>query len=182
MWLIPLKKSLIKIIKIIGIIFTVLYPFIVFFALKKQVAVRIFALLLLAVGGWNFVQNKNKYMFGCVLLLCGCIAFFNQDIFVKLYPVLMNFAMCAIFALSLSRTPLIEQFAKRMGYTLNDKKQLYARHATIAWAIFMGIIGIFSLITVFLSDEIWVLYNGLISYILIALMFGIEFVIRKRCE
>jgi uncharacterized membrane protein len=35
-------------------------------------------------------------------------------------------------------------------------------------------------VTVFLSDEVWVLFNGLISYVLIAIMIGVEFIIRKR--
>ena len=37
-----------------------------------------------------------------------------------------------------------------------------------------------SCITVFLSTEIWALFNGLISYILIGLMFVAEFIVRRK--
>lgn len=85
-----------------------------------------------------------------------------------------------MFALSLRNTPLIEKFAKKMGYTINTKQREYTRRATIAWSIFMFCLTIVSFITVFLSDEIWVMFNGLISYILIAMMMCIEFIIRKK--
>ena len=109
------------------------------------------------------------------------LCFFNQEIFLKLYPVLMNASVCAIFALSLRKTPLITQFAQKMRKEPLDEKTLtYTKDATMAWAIFMLINTILSLITVFLSNEIWVLFNGLISYVLIAIMMGVEFIVRKK--
>ena len=176
----PLKKSLITIIKIIGIGFTILYPFVVFLALKKHMAVRFFALLLLVAAGISFVRNKNIWIFLCVLLSGAGVIIFNDTIFLKLYPVLMNTSVCLMFALSMRDVPLIEQFAKKMGYNLDAKQQEYTRRATCAWAIFMFLLSVISLTTVFLSNEIWVMFNGLISYILIAIMIGAEFLVRKR--
>ena len=43
-----------------------------------------------------------------------------------------------------------------------------------------GALAVISCVTIFLSDEIWVLFNGLISYILIAIMMGIELLVRKK--
>ena len=116
----------------------------------------------------------------CILLLGAGLIIFNDNIFLKLYPVLMNSGICLMFALSLRGIPLVERFAKKMGYILDAKQKEYARCATFAWAVFMFCMTIVSFITVFLSDEIWVMFNGLISYILIAIMIGIEFIVRKR--
>lgn len=175
-----LKKSLTKIIKILGIVFAISYPFIVFLALKKHIALRAVVVLLLIMAGFNFVQNKNRWVFGGILLLCMGMIIFNQNIFLKLYPVLMNFGMCVMFALSVHKTPLITKFALGMGYELNSEQKKHTLKATYAWAIFMGILTILSLVTVFLSNEVWVIFNGLISYILIGIMIVIEFLIHKR--
>ena len=88
--------------------------------------------------------------------------------------------MCLMFALSLRGVPLIEKVAKKMGYDLDETQREYTRRVTYAWAIFMFCLAAVSLVTVFLSDEVWVLFNGLISYVLIAIMIGVEFIIRKR--
>lgn len=175
-----LKKSLIKIIKILGIGFTILYPFVVFLALKKHVAMRFLVLLLVVAAGISFVRNKNIWIFACILLFGAGLIVFNDNIFLKLYPVLMNISVCLMFALSLRNIPLIEKIAKKMGYDLDINQKEYARRTTIAWAIFMFCLTVISFVTVFLSDEIWVMFNGLISYILIAIMMSVEFLIRKR--
>lgn len=175
-----LKKSLIKIIKVIGIGFTILYPFVVFLALKKHAAVRFLCLLLLIAAGISFTRHKNIWMFICVLLFAAGMLVFNDDIFLKLYPVLMDTSVCLMFALSLRDIPVIEKIAKKMGHSLDNEQKEYTRNVTCAWAIFMFLMAVVSFITVFLSDEIWVLFNGLISYILIAIMMGIEFLVRKR--
>ena len=175
-----LKKSLIKIIKIIGIGFTILYPFVVFVALEKSIDMRFLALMLLAVAGISLSRNRNIWVFLCILSFAFGLLIYKNEIFLKMYPVLMNLGMCFIFALSLRGTPLIEKFAKKMGYNLDDKQKEYTKHVTCAWAIFMMGLAIISLITVFLSNKVWVIFNGLISYVLIASMMGVEFVIRKR--
>ena len=175
-----LKKSLIKIIKILSIGFTILYPFCVFVALKKSIDLRFLVLLLLTAAAISFIRNKNMWIFLCVLLFGLGLLIYNNDIFLKLYPVLMNLSICLMFALSLRETPLAEKFAKKMGYDLESKQKEYARYVTYAWAIFMFCLTIISLITVFLSNEIWVVFNGLISYGLIATMMGVEFVVRKK--
>lgn len=175
-----LKKSLIKIIKVLGIGFAFIYPFVVFFALKQQVAVQLLVLLLLVAAGLGFVRHKNIIILLCVLLFGLGLAIFNDDIFLKLYPVLMNVSICCMFALSLRGTPLITKFAKKMGYVLDAEQQEYTKRATIAWAIFMFCLAIVSLVTVFLSDEVWTVFNGLISYVLIGMMMGVEFIVRKK--
>ena len=175
-----LKKLLTIITKIFFSVFVIAYPFVIFYTLQQNIAMKFIGLILLMAVVFSFVRNKNKYMFMLGLLLCFLVIFFNQEIFLKFYPVLMNAGVCSVFALSLRKTPLITQFAQKINKNYLDDNELnYTRRATIAWAIFMFFNTIASLITVFLSNETWVLYNGFVSYILIGLMMGAEYLIRK---
>ncbi|MCR4917854.1 MAG: septation protein IspZ [Alphaproteobacteria bacterium] len=176
----PLKKSLIKIIKILGIGFSVLYPFIVFLALKEHVALRALAFVLLMAAGVSLLRSKNIWIFVCVLLFGLGLVVYNDDIFLKLYPVLMNVCWGFMFALSLRKTPLSEKIANKMGYELNGVQKQYNRHVTCVWAVFMFCMAAISCVTVFLSDEVWVMFNGLIFYILLAIMTLVEFLVRKK--
>ena len=178
-----LKKLLTIITKIFLGAFVIAYPFIIFYMLQQNVAVKFMGLILLMVVAFSFARNKNKYLFILGLILCFLVIFFNHEIFLRFYPVLMNAGVCSIFALSLRKTPLVTQFAKKMTKSNLDKNQLtYTRKATVVWAIFMFFNTVISLITVFLSTKIWVLYNGFISYILIGIMMTTEYIIRKGKE
>ncbi len=174
-----LKRLLTLIIKIIISAFVIAYPFVVFFAFENGVAFRFIGLFLLAIVALSFIRNNNKVLFGLGLILCLLIMTFNTDIFLRLYPVLMNGAICAIFALSLNKTPLITKYALKMHHDLTDQEIKYTKNATLAWAIFMACNTIISFITLFLPMKIWVLYNGFISYILISVMMISEYITRK---
>ena len=177
------KKLLTIITKIFISAFVVAYPFVIFYTLQQNIAIRCLGLFLLVAVILSFVRNKNKSLFILGLFLCFLVIFFNQEIFLKFYPVLMNAGMCSIFALSLRKTPLITQFTQKIRKCdLDEHKLRYTRHATIAWVIFMFFNTIASFITVFLSNEVWVLYNGFISYILIGIMMLVEYIIHKRKE
>ena len=178
-----LKKLLTIITRILFGAVIVIYPFVIFYALKQNIAIRFLGLVLLAMVAVSFLRNKNKYFFIIGLTLSLFVIFFNQDVFLKLYPVLMNSAICAIFALSLRKTPLVTQIAQKTQKKPLTKEILkYTRNVTCAWAIFMFINAILSLITVFMSNEIWALYNGFVSYVLIGMMMLVEYIIRKRKE
>ena len=178
-----LKKLLTTITKIFFAFFVFAYPFFVFYALQQNIAVRFIGLIVLLMVMFSFANNKNKYMLVLGLVLCFLVIFFNQEIFLKLYPVLMNACVCAVFALSLNKTPLITKFAEKMrGEPLNENTLKYTRNATKAWVIFMLFNTLVSLATVFLSNEIWVIYNGFISYVLIGTMMTVEYIVRKGKE
>ena len=175
-----LKKLLTIITKIFLGCFIVAYPFIVFYALKQNIAVKFIGLILLMMIIFSFLRNKNKIMFLIGLVLAFLVIFFNQEIFLKLYPVLMNASVCAIFALSLRKTPLVTQFAQKMRHEpLNKETVIYTCQVTKAWAIFMFANTLISLATVFMTNEIWALYNGFISYVLIGTMMLTEYIVRR---
>ena len=165
--------------KIVACVFLVAYPFAVLYALKRGGFGAVAAILALAAVVGFFV-NRQK-----ILLLCGlgvvCVALaLRSAVAVKFYPVAMNFAVMAMFALSLLKKPLVQIIGERMQGALPPRGVIYARKATIAWAFFMLFLTACSAATVFMPDEVWAVFNGFVSYILIAIMFALEYIARKR--
>lgn len=107
--------------------------------------------------------------------------YFKRIIAIKFYPPLMNsFIFMVFFASLFKEETIIQKFAKLMDGELNDKIRLYTRNLTYIWCIFLFLNLCFSIITIFMSDKIWLIYNGFLSYILIGLMFVIEYPIRMN--
>ena len=77
---------------------------------------------------------------------------------------------------------MIEVFARIKEPELSEQAIAYTRKVTMVWVCFFLINGSISLYTLELSREVWVLYNGLISYVLMALIFAIEWVVRQRVK
>ena len=61
---------------------------------------------------------------------------------------------------------------------LSESALKYTRNLTYIWAGLTFFNFVVSLVTVFLSEEVWALFNGLISYILIGSLFFVEYIIR----
>ena len=176
-----MNQTVNKILKVIGVIFALLYPFCVFLLLNSGVSMRFMSLLLLVLVLSGFLRSQKK-IFLCVgLVLILGLLIFDNDLFLRLYPVCMNALICFSFLISLRGKPLITVFAEKMGNKATPEMLSYTKKATVAWGVFMFINTAISFFTLFLPLDIWTLYNGLISYILIGMMFGIEYLIRRRC-
>ena len=165
--------------KIAAGVFLAAYPFAVLLALKSGSFGAVAAILALAAA-LGFFANRQK-----ILLLCGlgvvCAAcVLKSAAAVKMYPVVMNFAVMAMFALSLLKKPLVQIIGEKMLGGLPPRGVVYARKVTIAWAIFMLFLTACSAATVFMPDEVWAVFNGFAAYILIAIMFALEYIARKR--
>lgn len=155
------------------------YPFAVFFAIKNGCGGAAVAVLLGAVLLGFFLNRQKILLFGGISIL-AISAVFRRAELVKLYPVVMNFTVMAIFALSLKRKPLVQIIGEKMRGALPPEGIEYARKATLAWAAFMLFLGLCSLATVFMQNEVWAVFNGFLSYILIALMFFCEYLARRK--
>ncbi len=74
---------------------------------------------------------------------------------------------------------MIERFARFHNKNLSSNAVKYTRKVTIIWCIFFVINGLIALYTAFYASlEIWTLYNGLISYVLMGSLFVIEYIVR----
>jgi uncharacterized membrane protein len=98
------------------------------------------------------------------------------------YPVFMNAAMLLLFGSSLVFPPtVVERIARIRHPGLPAEAVPYLRRVTIAWCIFFVGNGAVALYTaVRTTFATWALYNGLIAYVLIGVMFAGEFLTRTR--
>ena len=117
-----------------------------------------------------------------VLLLGGATALQGSWLPLKLYPVLVSLVLFVVFALSLVRPPtVVERIARMAEPDLDAAGVAYTRKVTLAWCGFFVVNGSVSAATsLWGSEQAWVLYNGLLSYLLVALFFGGEWLVRRR--
>lgn len=103
----------------------------------------------------------------------------KRIVFLKYYPPIMNFTVFLIFFTSLfGKETIIQKFARMIDGELDEKALTYTRNVTYVWCAFTLLNTLISIWTIFLSDEIWIFYNGFLSYILTGFLFGIEYIIR----
>ena len=116
------------------------------------------------------------------LLLMSITVWTNTVLPLKLYPVVVNTGMLFLFGLSLVFPPtLVERIARVKEPSLSDAGVRYTRRVTQVWCLFFVFNGSMAAITAFFaSHEIWSLYNGLIAYLLMGLLFGTEYLCRLR--
>jgi len=102
----------------------------------------------------------------------------------RLYPLFMNVAMLAAFAHTLWKPPsMIERFARLVEPNLPEAGVRYTRKVTWVWCAFLAGNGLAALWTaLYASLEVWALYNGLIAYVLMGTLFGVELLVRAAVK
>ena len=152
------------------------YPVIIYLLLSYQMA-WLGTLLIFGVIVWKLHHQDNWLWLVAILLIGVAVSarLFGVDSVLKLSPLLIHVSLFAIFTQSLGNIPLIERFA-RLDYDqeLPAGISAYCRKLTILWAGFFAanIVGCVWL-AILGDDDAWILYNGLIVYVLIgALLLG----------
>ena len=175
-----------KLFRIAAIAITLIYPLGVYFGLQRFEP-RTLVLLIIAVLGIRMATLArsaiNHWLWLPLLAILGLwIWLSNNDTGLKFYPVLVNLSLFVLFALSISHPPTIaEKFARIRKKNLSPRIISYTRKVTLVWCGFFLASATVALITsLWASTEIWAIYNGLVSYCLIAIIFIIEYVIRLR--
>jgi uncharacterized membrane protein len=167
----------------------VLYPFAVYFGLQ-YITPRLFALFLTVMLVLRFASMTNLWRYAqwrsLLPLLIGSaltsllVLLSNQSFWFKLHPVIISVGFLAIFAWSLWFPPsMIERFARLQKPDLPPQAVAYTRKVTMLWSVFFLLNGLVALWTVWLDLRIWLLYNGMISYLLIGLLLGGELLYRR---
>jgi uncharacterized membrane protein len=100
----------------------------------------------------------------------------------KLYPVLVNAVFLVLFAMSLWHPPTaIERMARLARPNLPPSAVHYTRRVTQVWCVFFGLNGSVALATaLWASDDVWALYNGLLSYVAMGVLLAVEWFVRLR--
>lgn len=168
---------------------TVAYPVIVYFGLQHFSASMVAGVLLLFIlARLVFFNGKSapwvKISLGLASVLLGCSALFNSEAMIRFYPVVINVAMLMVFVWSLFKPPcVIETLARLSDPELPEQAIPYTIKVTKAWCAFFTFNGAVAAFTaMFMSLESWTIYNGFIAYILIGLMFTVEFLIRRKVK
>lgn len=136
-------------------------------------ATRLPALKLNRVARWSV---------GGAMLLVGAAIWSNLLLPLKLYPVLVNAAFLAAFGYSLMAPPsMVERLARLREPDLPPAAVRYTRRVTEVWCGFFILNGAAALGTaLWATDAVWSLYTGVISYVLMGMLFGAEFLLRLR--
>jgi uncharacterized membrane protein len=164
---------------------TLLYPLAIWFG-HGQIEPRWLAGLLLLAAATRLPALKlsgvARWSVAGALVLVGCAIWSNLLLPLKLYPVLVNLALLAGFGYSLT-TPMsaVERMARLRGADYPPVAQAYMRTVTQVWCGFFVFNGSVALGTaLWASEAVWSLYTGVISYLLMAALFGVEYLVRLR--
>lgn len=165
----------------------VAYPFIVYFGLW-YFPPYIIGGFLIAIIILRLVMGRSAHKpWPELMVLAASMVFIlvllplNDQLAIKIYPLTISFGFALIFIYAMISPPnVIEKFARLMQPDLNLRGVEYTRKVSIIWIVFFILNGCVSAWTAIYCDiEIWTLYNGFISYVLMGILFGGEFVIRQ---
>jgi uncharacterized membrane protein len=147
---------------------------------------RYLALLLLLAAAARLpalkVSAAARWSAGAALVLAAGAVWANALLPLKLYPVLVNAAMLAAFGASLAWPPsMVERMARLSEPDLAPAGVAYTRTVTKVWCAFFVVNGSIALGTaLWASHAVWSLYNGVLAYLLMGVLFGAEYLVRRR--
>ena len=177
------RRSVESILVAIG----VAYPIAVYFGLRSLSPLTMVAVLpVLIVLRLVFrPRNGTARDIADVFLLAGglalVVAVSSPLVGLKFYPIFISLGLAGFFGYTLLRPPtIIERIARIREADVTDAALPYFFKVTTAWVCFFLVnAGLSAWTALDGSLELWTLYNGLISYVLMGGLFAIEFVIRR---
>jgi uncharacterized membrane protein len=172
---------------IIGFL-TMLYPFAVYFGTQYlepwKIASVLFVLLAIRFAASYSVKHWSSPLLLVGMVYCGFAVWSNELLTLRFYPAIANAAMLLLFLWSLWSPPsVIERLARLQHSDLPPEGVVYTRRVTQVWCGFFIVNGSIALATaLFSSVEIWSLYNGLIAYLLMGILFIGEYLVRIKTQ
>lgn len=162
------------------------YPVLIYFGLKrfspKAVALVFGALLLLRM--LCRLNTEGRMRVWAVMLvplaLCAASACSNSRAFMQYLPALVALALLFTFGSTLFRGPsAVETFARLRKPVMSAEEVAYCRRVTQVWVGFFALNGAIALWTALCGSlEAWAFYNGFLSYVVMGILFAVEFVYR----
>ena len=165
---------------------SVAYPVLVYLAMGRFEP-RWLALLLFALAVLRALSTRQRLWWvaaGGAGLLALLATLFNEALPLKLYPALVNAVMLVMFATSLRfGPPLVERMARLQEPDLPPFAVAYTRCVTQVWCGFFVLNGGLALASaLWASDQVWALYNGLLAYVMMGVVFAGEWCVRRRVK
>lgn len=104
----------------------------------------------------------------------------QEDLWLLILPSATQAAFALVFLRSLRTTPLIERFARMVKQELSPPELAHCRRWTGLWAGYLFALAAIGLVLArWASLATWTLYVGLVNYLLIGALFGVEYLVRK---
>ena len=160
------------------------YPALVYVAFG-HVGPRWIALLLVMLAlARAWVTRESFWLGAAALATLLAVAASLSDRWgpLKLYPALVNLVFFGLFALSLWRGPtVVERLARLREPHFPPAAIAYTRRVTQVWCGFFLVNGSIAVATALWATAAgWALYNGLIAYIAMGALMGVEWLVRRR--
>lgn len=183
----PFWRRKLRPLDLLLVLISLAYPFVVYFGLMKfspltvGLALVIFLILRLVLQRQRRERRSEIGIYLIVLATIILLLSVDEMLAIKAYPVLISLSFATLFGYSLIfPPPIIERFARMTEGELDAHAQRYTRHVTEAWVVFFLLNAAVSVWTaLYASLGVWTLYNGFVSYVLIGLMLGGEFILRQ---
>jgi uncharacterized membrane protein len=173
-------------IRVFFVVCMAAYPFIVYFGIR-HLPPSFFGLALVVLLAMRFgvlVPEERPILLPMLLVFLGyatTAAILKSTSMLLYYPALVNFCLCVVFANSLRQDePLLLRIIRARGVPISIHTPKYLYRLTAVWATFFAINGSIAIWTSTMSMEIWTLYNGLISYFIVATLIGGELLFRRH--
>lgn len=174
---------------IVQVLLGIAYPILIFLSLTwlepREVAFVVLSLVALRL---LFLRRGAAVAFAkevwIPVALVGVVALgtaiWNDPMGLLITPTLINAALLATFGTSLwAERPIVERFARLQAKDLSDAEVRYCRRVTKVWCGFFVANGSTALYLALARDvETWALFTGLISYLLVGMLFGGEYIYR----
>lgn len=175
-----------KAVKTLIALLFIAYPFIVYFGLN-YFPPSFFGLVLVGLLAIRFgvIKSDERKLMLPVLLVFAIYAIVTAVLdstrMVLYYPALVSFVMGFVFAYSLrDEEPLLLRLVNARGMITSQYTAGYLFWLTGMWAIFFVLNGLVSIWTSSISLRVWTLYNGLISYFIVAILIAGEWLYRRH--
>jgi uncharacterized membrane protein len=125
---------------------------------------------------------RQNFMAFAMIFLGSLAWYLDSDRMLLFYPVLMNIVLFTLFFGSLfARKTVVERLARIKNPDLSMLGVAYTRNVTKIWCIFFVVNGSIAVFTAqYASLAVWALYNGVIAYLLMGLLFVVEYLFRIR--
>ncbi|MBS7662292.1 hypothetical protein I0D00_10130 [Pseudomonas lalucatii] len=174
-----------RLIGLLLVIAGLAYPFAVYFGIER-LPPQAFAALLggLWLGRLLLGEQRpgSRWMALAALAFCLLLGLAGEPALLRWYPVLLSALLLGLFGLSLRfGPPLVERLARLREPQLPEVAVGYTRKVTQVWALFFLANGLVAAaLTLWAPLAWWTLYNGLIAYALMGLLFAGEWLLRQR--
>ena len=164
----------------------IIYPVLVYFLLDGYgvVPLAVVLILLLALRLIAAFHRDSALLWGGLAALAVALLVLTLSksaTLLMLYPMMVSILLLLLFAWSLVNPPtMIERVSSRAGMPVPKEAIGYVRGVTWVWCGFFCFNAVVSAMLAWLGvTQYWAIYNGLISYVLMGMLFVGEYIYRQ---